>query len=251
MFHSQVGGTIRLGVNRQDPTYTLDVSGSANVGTLQIGPGGTAAGSGQLDLTAGSRLTTAEPGVFEYDSTDTVLHFTPSTTQGRCLVPTTQYYRITANSAAIGPTIADFFPATSSIPLVTNGIYEIEMEVYFAKTTTGTVTWTITNSTTVTNMNVVVHHTPLSGYTAVPTQASSANTAALAFQTVAAAAFTATGTLTATTNHWARFKILLENGSSTSLRLRATSSAGTITPLRGSYWKATRIASTNAGTYSA
>jgi hypothetical protein len=132
--------------------------------------------------------------------------------------------------------------------LVANGIYEIEIEAWFLKTTAGQLTWTITNSTTVTSMNIVLNHTPAAGYTNGPT-ATNYFVGGLFNQTAAAAAFGVTASLTNATSHYAKFKITLENGASTSLRLNVTNSAGTITPRRGSFWKATRIA--NVGTLAA
>ena len=123
------------------------------------------------------------------------------------------------------------------------------MEIYYTRSAAaGTVIYTLTNSAVVTNMNVNVYHTPVGGYTAVPTTPA-LTVGALTGQTAAAVVFTATASQTASTSQYARFKILLENASSTSIRLNVTNSAGTITPLRGSFWKATRI--TNAGTYAA
>lgn len=243
-------GSVNVGIGKTTAAYPLDVAGITNTSLLIVGPGNTGVNTGQVKLTAGSRLATPEQGVFEFDSTDTVLHFTANTIQGRYLIPATQYFRLTADGSNIGGTIADYFSTNSSIPLVSNGVYEIEIMVYYIKNTAGTVTWTLTNSTTVTAMNAQVIHSPLGGYTSAPT-GSTANTAAIYGQTAAASAFGATASLTNNTNHFAIFKILLENGASTSLRLRVTCSAGTVTPKRGSYWKATRITSTNAGTYPA
>lgn len=261
-------GGANVGIGRTNPAYKLDVNGAANISSfmlvsgnvgigtsavssrLTVGSGiGTAGGAG-LKLVAGSTLATAEEGAFEFSNTDNVLYFTSNTTQGRYIVPATQYYRLTANTAAIGPGITDVFGASSSIPLVTNGVYEIEIELWFLKTTAGTVTWTLTNSTTVTNMDVNLLMSSSAGFTS-NASASVVSTGSITFQTAAASAFAATASLTTAVSHWAKFKIILENGASTSLRLRATSSAGSITPLRGSYWKATRISSTNTGTYPA
>jgi len=199
-------------------------------------------------LVAGTNLTTAAAGAVEYDTANTILYFTGNTTNGRGLIPTTQYFRLAANGSAIATTISPFFGANSSIPLVANGVYEIEMGIYYSRTTAGTVVYTLTNSTTVTNMTVYIQHSPVAGYTAVPT-ASAVAMGALTGQTAAAVAFTATASQTLNTNQFARLKIILENGSSTSVRLNVTNSAGTVTPLRGSFWKATRI--TNVGTYAA
>jgi hypothetical protein len=96
-------------------------------------------------------------------------------------------------------------------------------------------------------MQVNIQHTPVAGYTAVPT-ASALTIGALTGQTAAAVAFT-TASITLSTSHFVRIKIILENASSTSLRLNVTNSGGTITPRRGSYWKATRVV--NTGIYAA
>lgn len=201
-----------------------------------------------VKLIAGTNLTTAEAGAVEYDTANTIAYFTGNTTNGRGLIPVTQYFRLAANGANTATTISPFFGANSSIPLVANGIYEIEIECYYAKNTAGTLVWTLTNSAVVTNMTVNILTSPVGGYTAVPT-ASAVTVGALVGQTAAAAAFTATGSISNNANMWSRFKIILENASSTSVRLNVTNSAGTITPIRNSFWKATRIA--NVGTYSA
>ena len=65
--------------------------------------------------------------------------------------------------------------------------------------------------------------------------------AAVVGQTAAAVGLPITPSLTTGVNHNAVIKVVLENGSSTNLRLRVTSSAGTITPLRGSWWKAKQL----------
>jgi hypothetical protein len=198
-----------------------------------------------LIIPAGTVLTTATAGAVESDTANTVLYFTGNTTNGRGLIPATQYFRLTANGAATATTISPFFGTNSSIPLVANGVYEIEIEAYFLKNTAGTLTWTITNSTTVTNMTATMIMTAVTGMAT----AGSTIGQGLVTQTAAAAAFAATASLTTAVNHWAKFKIVLENASSTSVRLNVTNSAGTVTPLRGSFWKATRIA--NVGTYAA
>ena len=219
------------------------LSVAPTLSSLSLAAGTATAGTAPLKLTSGVNLTAAEAGAIEFDGA--TLYGTANTTNGRGFIPLTYYYRLAANGANIGAAIADFFGANSSIPLVANGIYEIDIEVYYTKNTAGTVVWTLTNSTTVTNMAVNVQHTAVAGYTAVPT-ATAFTVAALVNQTAAAVAFSATASLTNNTNHIAKFRIILENGSSTSLRLRATSSAGTITPLRNSRWKATRVANASA-----
>jgi len=234
-------GNVGIGVSPSG-TYKLQVSGSISATQLALAAGTTAVGGAPLKITPGtSFLTTPEAGAIEVDSVNSVAYFTGNATNGRGLIPTCQYFRLEANLGVTATTIAPFFGTSSSIPLVTNGVYEIEMECYFLKNTAGTLVWTITNSAVVTNMQVIIQHTPVAGYTTVPTT-TAMTMAALTGQTAASVAFSATTSLTLSTNHWVRIKIILENASSTSLRLNVTNSAGTITPRRGSYWKATRIA---------
>jgi len=52
-------------------------------------------------------------------------------------------------------------------------------------------------------------------------------------------------------NHYARFRILLQNGTGTSLKIQATSSANNITPGINSFWRCRRISPSNIGTLAA
>ena len=218
------------------PSTVAATSLIPSAGTASVAP---------IVLTAGTNLTTAAAGAVEFDTANTIPYFTGNTTNGRGIIPATQYFRLTANGTATATTISPFFGTNSSIPLVANGVYEIDIEAYFLKNTAGTLTWTITNSTTVTNMTATMIMTAVTGMGT----AGSTIGQGLVTQTAAAAAFAATASLTSAANHWVKFKIVLENASSTSVRLNVTNSAGTVTPLRGSFWKAVRI--TNAGTYAA
>ena len=46
-FHAQVGGSVRMGVNRTDPGYTVDVSGIVNASAIYVN--GSPIGSGSMD----------------------------------------------------------------------------------------------------------------------------------------------------------------------------------------------------------
>lgn len=234
------GGTVNnasIGATTQSTGRFTNVT--TNAGTASLAP---------ITLTAGTNLTSAIAGSFEFDTANTIQYFTGNTTNGRGITPTTNVFRLTANGAATATTISPFFGTTSSIPLVANGVYEIDIECYFLKNTAGTLTWTLTNSAVVTNMNANFEMSPITG---VATAGAAPLTGFLIAQTAAAAAFGATGSLTTAVNHWIKFKIILENASSTSIRLNVTNSAGTITPLRNSYWKAIRLPATNVSTYAA
>ena len=227
------------------PSLVINTSDSVGIGVasptsyFHIKAGAAGASSAPLKLTSGTNLTTAEAGAVEYDGS--FFYATPQTTNGRQVIDTPSYYILSADAAAVGSAIANFFPGTTSIPLVASGVYEIEFNCWFLKTTAGTLVWTLVNSTTVTKMHADMIMSPIAGVTS--TNATSELMAQVANQTAASVAFAATGSLTTGVNHFMRMRVYLVNASSTSLRLQVTNSAGTVTPLGGSYWRATRIAS--------
>jgi len=205
---------------------------------LHIKAGTATASTAPLKLTSGTNLGTAEAGAIEYDGS--YFYATPQTTNGRQLIPASSYYVLAANAAAVGTAIANVFPGTTAIPLVASGIYDIEYVVYFQKTTAGTLVWTILKDAVVTMQHAEMRMSPITGVTS--TNAASELFAQLAQQTAASTAFVATGSLTNNANHYMRMRINLVNASATKLYLQVTNSAGTITPMAGSYWRATRIA---------
>ena len=199
-------------------------------------------------LTAGTNLTTPVAGAMEFDATNR--YFTNTTATGRGYVPSVQYYTMVANNALVSVlTITPFFQtASTAIPLAANGIYDIEIVCYFTRSVAGTHLYTLTNSAAPTSMNVDVNFSPIAGNTTTPTGANL--TGAIPTTALAAAAFVATGSLAITTVHVHKFYIHLENGAAASnLRLNVTSPTAGFTPLRGSYWRSTRVS--NAGTYAA
>jgi hypothetical protein len=194
-----------------------------------------------LKLTAGTNLTTPEAGAIEYDGT--TFYYTNDTTSGRGYEPSIQIFRLTASLAAIGPTIANFFGPTSSIQLAGGGIYEIEAYCYFSKTTNGTVTVTISSSLAPINLNGIIQHGAAGGNGA-------AQQIATQGQSATAIAFGASTSLTTATGHAFTIKLLVEsNASNSNLRFLFTESAGTVTPLRGSYYKVTRLPSGRIGNF--
>ena len=211
----------------------------------------TAAGTtavASLTLNSGTNLTTPVAGAMEYDGA--VHYFTNTTATGRGYVPSVQYYTMVANNATVIVTsITPFFQtASTAIPLAANGIYDIEIVCYFTRSAPGAHLYTLTNSVAPAAMNVDVLFSPIAGLSTTPTGAPLQG--AIQGSALAATAFVATGSLAITTVHVHKFYIHLENGASNSnLRLNVTSSASGFTPLRGSYWRSTRVG--NAGTYAA
>lgn len=220
---------------------------TATAGTVSaksITPIAGTATAAPIVLTSGTNLTTAAAGSIEYDGVN--IYGTGDVTSGRSSIGLYNQFQLKTNGATIS-TIANFFGATSNIGLVSEGYYDIEIILYFLKTTAGTVTWTLTNSAAPTVQTVYYEMSPITGIVAPP-GTTSTMIIGQAVNSTAAYAF-ATGSLTTAVNHYARFRIQLDNGTGTSLKIQATASAGTITPLAGSIWTARRLNTTNNGTY--
>jgi hypothetical protein len=199
-------------------------------------------------ITGGTNLTTAAAGALENDAINA--YFTTNTGDGRGRIPVEQKFRLTANGTAFN-TISNFFGATSNISLVSGAFYEIEIEVYFTKTTAEAVTWTFTNSVAPTSMNIHYEQSPITGIVA-PGSTSVANIMGDLVNSTTAAQTIVTGVLTTAVNHYAKFKIRLANSTGTSLKIQAAcTTASGITPLRGSTWRSQRIPTGNTGTFAA
>mgnify|MGYP000331872627 CR=1 FL=1 len=254
------GGTSRFNVDSSGNTNvsnTLNVSTNLNV-TGQAGIGIALDGSQHLhiaagtatvapiELNSGTLMTTVDAGSLEYDGV--VHYFTNDATSLRGYVPAIQIFRLTANGTAIGSAIANFFGANSAINLAGGGVYEIEAYCYFTKTTAGTVTVTATTSLAPVNLSGII----LTGSTTGGTGVGAAQQIALYNSTATAAAFGATSSLTTGVNHAMTIRLIVEaNASASNLRINFTESAGTVTPLRGSYYKVTRLPAGNTGSFAA
>lgn len=197
------------------------------------------------NLIAGTLKTTPAAGDLEKDSVAT--YITNETTAGRGLNLVEQKFRLTAAGSTIS-TIANFFGATSNIPLVSGGEYEIEIEAWFLKSTAGTVTWTFTNTAAPTSMTIEYQLSAVGGIvgTAAATTLFGAQ-----YNVTSATPTIVTGSLTNATNHFHRIKIRLINSTGTSLKLQVTAGAGTITPGINSNWKCRRVPASNIGSFAA
>ena len=226
-------GTITL----QYPTTLL--SGD----TLTLGAGTTALPP--LKFTAGALDTTPEAGAWNYDGS--IFYGNGDLTSGRGIVPVTQLFRLVADVAAIGPTIANCYGATSGISLDTSVFYEVEYHLYFTKTTAGTATFQLTFSNAPINANASYTGSPVGGIGAV----GAPQTAAIAKSVLATSALPVTGSLTTGVNHYYVVKAFFQANATTAgtLNLQVTSSAGTITPLTGSYYKVLRLPGINTGAF--
>lgn len=217
------------------PTITGTVLAA---GTASVAP---------LTFTSGTNLTSASSGNLEFDGSG--FYSTITTANGRGYTPSVRRFTLFSAGGAI-TTIANYFGATSNIPLTANASYEIEIVLYYAKGGTGgTVVWTLTNSAVPTSMDLYYEMSPITAMVAPPGTATML--VGQAYNITTAAYTVTTGSITANTNQYARFKILLLNGAGTSLQVQATSSGSAITPGIGSYWTCIRIPSSNNGTYAA
>lgn len=235
--NATVAGTLTV-------TGATTLTGGATYGTTQTLAAGTTSAA-PLVFQSGATLTSPLAGSLNYDGTN--FYATIDTTSGRGFTSTTQIFRLAANGSAIGATIADYFGATSSITLAAAGVYEIEYVLYFTKTTNGTVTFTLTAGQTPVNVNAFYVGTPVGGVGTAGT----AQTAAAVASASTTTALPATGTLTTAVNHQYVIKAIVEGNATTAgtFKLQVTESAGTVTPLRGSYYKVTRLAAGNVGTF--
>lgn len=200
-----------------------------------------------LNTPAGVLKTTPVAGDHDFDGAAS--YITNDTTSGRGFIPVTQYQRLTSNGSTIS-TIANYFGANSNISLVASAFYEIDIYAYFLNTTSGTVVWTLTNSAAPTSQNIFYEASPATGIVAPPGTAT-ALTGQIVNDNTATLALTATSALTTAVNHFMHMKIWLQNGTGTSLKIQATKSAGTITPLVGSYYKVSRLPAAATGSFAA
>lgn len=225
-------------------TLAQSITGVKTMTNMTTAAGTTAIPS--MTLTSGTNLTSAVAGGVEFDGVQ--VYETIDTTSGRGAVPVEQYFHLAANGGTIS-TIANFFGATSNISIVASAYYIIDIFAFFTVTTgTQTVTWTLTNSAAPTSQNILYEMSPVTGIVAPPGTATmligQIINDATAAKTIATAALSAA-------NHYAHMKIWLKNGTGTSLKIQATSSANTITPLLGSHWHCRRISPNNIGTFAA
>jgi len=225
---------------------TTPAAGTFTTVTGRLTPtAGTAtAGTAPLKFATGTNLTTPEIGTVEFNGA--TYFSTEDTTSGRGFIPSQKFYRQVVNgTTTTAATIADFFPATSSIALSATSLYEIECWCYFLKTTAGSVTFTMAASSAPTWMNGSYVSSPITGINATgatPT-GSAGSTGALT------AAWAASGTLTTAVNHSFRFTIRILTNAATNWRMRFTSNAGTTQSLIGSYYIVRKLPAASTGVF--
>lgn len=232
-------GPLIESVGETDVDLRFSAAGAGDIVFLdQLRPFAGSATEAPILMQTGTLMTTAAGGAIEYDGS--TIYEVGNTTDGRTVGGST-YFRLTANAAAFGPAAATYFGANSSIPLAANTAYLIEYWCWFTKTTAGTLTWSLVDSTAPTRLNVQAESCPITGVTSTfGTGQLSSNITS----TTATTSFVATGSLTTGVNHYYKFRVLVVQATAGNLRLNVTQSAGTMTPLAGSYWQCTRLPQT-------
>lgn len=104
------------------------------------------------------------------------------------------------------------------------------------------------NNAAPTSQNIIYETSPVAGIVAPPGTATMLS-GQIVNDATATKALTATSAITDAVNMYAHIKIWLQNGTGTSLKISATKSAGTITPLVGSYWMARQLPAANVGLF--
>jgi hypothetical protein len=198
-----------------------------------------------IDFTAGSLLTSPVEGAMEFDGT--AFYTTDDVTDGRGYLASIHYFRLAADVTAFGPAIGNFFGSTSGMNLDAGVYYEVEANLYFTKTTAGTVTFTMTFSNGPANNDAHYVGTPVGGIGTV----GAPQTAAITKSTATAGALPVTGTLTTAVDHQYVLRSMFRANATTggTFNIQITSSAGTVTPLTGSYYKLTRLPAANTGAF--
>lgn len=210
---------------------------------LIFGAGSSSAGT-KTYMTSGTVLGTPAVGALEFDGTATFR--TVETTNGRTQDCNQTVFRLNADAGSpIGPGIADYFGANSSLPTVANAFYELNFYCWFLKSTAGTSLFTITNTQAYANIVAFRVICAVGGIGA----AGALSGAGVANITTAAAALPVSASLTDATQQHCHIVAIASIGSAGNIRLRHTSSAGTITPRRGSYYTARRLFAGNVGTF--
>lgn len=210
--------------------------------TLTLSAGTTAVAP--VVYTAGTSLTNAIAGAEEFDGT--AYYTTADTTNGRRYNECWNYFRLTASGTGI-TTIADFFGTNSAIPLVANGVYEIEWNCYFSQATAGTATWTVVSTQALQSITGEYLGSNLAGIAAVGAPQAAGINATASTST----AFPVSGLETTGVTHFFRIRTMLQANAVTggNTRLRLTMSAGTATPLLNSYFRVRRLPAGNTGTF--
>jgi hypothetical protein len=234
-------------------TGSAYISGSVGIGTtnpkavLHLSGASSAANDAPLKIDSGTVLTNPEIGTIEFDGS--FFYHTTNTTSGRSYIPPVYSFRRTSAGSNIGNAIADFFTTPSSVQLEGSSVYKITCFAYFTKNTAGTATWTQTFNATPTFVEGYHYVTPVTGMTAITSATYTPIEQFFYHQLSSTFAWNPSVTnLTTGVNHLYRLNMTVVPSGTTTWRLRLTQSAGTATPLAGSFYTIEKIG-TSTGTF--
>lgn len=225
----------------------IDANGNFGIGKtpsgtnlLELGAG--TATKAPLAFTAGTNLTTPYAGAIEYDGTNFLV--TAETTSGRNIVESYQQFRLAANGTTITGAAQNYFGANSAASLLAATTYDIECFCLFLKTTAGTAQWIPTFSSAVTLGHSDLAYTPVTGFTTTLITGALVSGEAIN-GTATVLTHLATAALTTAVNHIAKLNIRVVTNLACNFRLNLTQSAGTATPLAGSFYTLRKVIGTS------
>ena len=225
----------------------IDSSGNVGIGVTPATTGALEIKAGTVSvapvkLNSGTNLTTAVAGAIEYDGTN--FHGTVNATSGRGYIPSVQYFKQPADGSAIGTSASYFFTSSGTAPtlaLPNNKFYEFEAFMIFTKATAGTVSFYMLTFNAAPQLIVSVMQY---GAAAGSLTTGAANQTGYNGTSTNALLGTTISLNTGTTQivqikgvYW----VQNTTPPSESVAIRALCSAGTMTPLKGSYIKFTEV----------
>jgi len=148
---------------------------------------------------------------------------------------------LASTGSAIGPTLTNY--GISTFTLAPNGVYELFYDVYYLKTTAGSVAYYLSGTNTFSNVVGEVVQTAVGGGATSPVAYAAPTKAYLFGATAATIPFAATGSLTTAVYHNGAIRYMIINSANTNtVQLAISANAGTVTPQQGSYGKLIRVA---------
>lgn len=189
-----------------------------------------------------SNIVTLSSNVQTISAAVASLTSTGLSSRGTIIGSNTPFHYILPGDRPASATAADdnfFDPAVTNITLLPNKKYTIDFNIFYLKTTTGTMTFTLSGTQTVANGVASYTITPLAGM-----QAQGAVTGAGVLNATGSdIELPATGSLTTAVNHNASIQFTVESNLSNAsiVKLVARASAGTYTPKRGSMFRVVQI----------
>jgi len=207
--------------------------------------------SAALQFKSGSLLTTASAGVVEYDGIN--FYGTIDGTSGRGSIPIEQYFLLTQTGSGITNSAVNFFGTTSNISLAPNGIYEINIILFFTKSGAGGVgTYTFVYNTAPISLNFELISSPVAGIISPTSTANNNSYFSQIYNNTSSPYSYTDGSNLSNATHYRNFKILLIAGATTNyMKIQSSVNAGTIVQGIGSRWYAKRLSSNDVGTFAA